>query len=116
MRLRSILLTVSMLLVLGVAPASAAPGGLTAQTLLDAGWSCIYVSGLGTHCFAPGGGNSQQTTPVMYFTDSQVQDLSAAFAGTELLMSHDTYNGQRCPQEGIDEWHNIGFARACHHN
>jgi hypothetical protein len=85
-------------------------------------WTCFFVEGLGVHCAPPGVGWAppvERATPLLYWFDSTIEDVDATdltFSGTELLVSHDQYNDQPCPQEGLDVWHDLGIARACHHN
>jgi hypothetical protein len=107
---------------LAMGAGSAAARGPQPGTLGDHGWTCFFVEGLGVHCAPPGVGWAppiERATPLLYWFDSTPDDVAATdltFSGTELLVSHDQYNDQRCPQEGLDLWHDLGIARACHHN
>lgn len=98
-----------------VSAAGPQPGNLS-----DHGWTCFPVPGLGVHCSPPGREFAppiQQATPILYwFGTLDPTDTNADFTGTELLLPHGQYHGQPCPQEGLDEWTDIGIARACHHN
>ncbi len=101
-------------LTLALAGPAAAGGGVNPAQLDRAGWECFNVPGLGVHCSPPGSGDV--ATPLLYFFDTtDPGDTDAKLTGTELLLAPDAYHGQPCPQEGIDTWHNLGFAWACHH-
>lgn len=86
------------------------------------GWTCFFVGGLGVHCAPPGVGWAppvERATPLLYWFESDEEDVTATdldFTGTEMLLPRTQYHGQPCPQEGLDEWADIGIARACHHN
>ena len=105
-------------LVLTFAAPVAAGGGVNPAQLQKAGWTCFDVPELGVHCSPPGvsPAGSRNATPLLYFFDTtNPNDATAKLTGTEQLLAPDVYNGQPCPQEGLDEWHNLGFAYACHH-
>ena len=113
--LRALLLTSA--LILAVAAPAAAGGGINPAQLQRAGWTCFDVPELGVHCSPPGAPvGSRTASPLLYFFDTtDANDAEAALTGTEQLLSPSVYNGQPCPQEGLDDWHNLGFAYACHH-
>lgn len=111
------------LLVAGVisvtAVSAVAAGGPQPGKLSDHGWTCFNVPDLGVHCTPPGrpfAAPVEDPTPLLYwFTTTDPTDTNAEFSGTEMLLPHARYHGQPCPQEGTDEWTDIGIARACHH-
>jgi hypothetical protein len=83
------------------------------------------VEGLGVHCAPPGVGWAppvDQATPLLYWFDTEPTDVDATdveFSGTELLVpetQHNPLHRPPCPQEDLEEWADIGIARACHHN
>jgi hypothetical protein len=99
---------------------SANDTGNNPKHLSEKGWTCFNVPGLGVHCAPPGVDMfspdlKQKAVSVLYFDTNNPADAEAAFLGTELLISKDVYNGQPCPQEGLDEYHNLGEFYACHH-
>ncbi len=83
------------------------------------GWTCFNVEGLGVHCAPPGrtwAPPVEAATPLLYWFDTtDPSETDADFSGTEMLLPHALYHGQPCPQEGLEDWANIGIARACHH-
>jgi hypothetical protein len=89
--------------------------------LEDHGWTCLDVPDLGVHCAPPGRTFAppapvEEPTPLLYwFETTDPSDTDADFTGTEMLLPFARYHGQPCPQEGLDEWMDIGIARACHH-
>ncbi|MDQ3880349.1 MAG: hypothetical protein M3295_04680 [Chloroflexota bacterium] len=82
------------------------------------GWTCFNVPDLGVHCAPPGrewAPPVEMPTPLLYWGGTtDPMDTAADFSGTEMLLPHALYHGQPCPQEGLDEWKDIGIARACH--
>ena len=111
------LLASGALMALLVGPVAA--GGVNPAQLSKAGWSCFDVPNLGVHCSPPGVSpiGSHNATPLLYFfntTDPNETDTD--FSGTEQILTAETYNGQPCPQEGIEVWTNLGpLGFACHH-
>lgn len=111
------------LLIVGVAGASAQGKGNTPYRLGQAGWHCENVPGLGVHCFPPGAYNASASLSVKYFDTTDPGSNDAAFLGTELLIRADLYAGQPCPQEGSDHYHALDLDGngsidyyACHHS
>jgi hypothetical protein len=97
----------------------AAAGGPQPGHLEDHGWTCLDVPDLGVHCSPPGRpwalAPIEAPTPLLYwFTTTDPSDTDADFTGTEMLLPHSRYHGQPCPQEDLEEWMDIGIARACH--
>ena len=110
---------------LAMSAGSVAAKGPQPGNLEDHGWTCFFVPTLGVHCAPPGVGwasppEVERATQLLYWFDSTEADVSEtdlAFSGTELIVSNDQYNDQRCPQEGMANWHDLPFiGRACHHN
>jgi hypothetical protein len=103
-----------------VAASSVAGSGPQPGTLAEHGWTCFPVPGLGVHCSPPGRDFEapvEHATPLLYWFDTMDPGATNAdFSGTELLLPSGQYHGQPCPQEGLDEWADLGIARACHHN
>ena len=90
--------------------------------LEDHGWTCRNVPGLGVHCAPPGKtwapppAPVQEPLPLLYwFGTTDPTDTDADFTGTEMLFPTTSWHPRPCPQEGLDDWANIGIARACHH-
>ena len=98
---------------------SVSAGGPQPGHLGDHGWTCFDVPELGVHCAPPGrewAPPVQAATPLLYWFDTtEPSATDADFSGTEMLLPHSLYHGQPCPQEGLDDWADIGIARACHH-
>jgi hypothetical protein len=95
-----------------MAPASA--GGNNAQTKTDAGFFCFNAGPSNwTHCL----GAEKIGSPVIPVT--VYSEDGTTFLGTELLLRSDIYNGQGCPQDGLEVWvepAGPGDAyAACHH-
>lgn len=88
--------------------------GNSPQQLINAGWSCFDVPGLGVHCMPPGKKFGDRAIPILYFDTSDPLAAEADFLGTEILIRGDIYNGQPCPQEGASSYHDIGDYFACH--
>lgn len=106
----------------GSAAVSANGNGNSPAKRVNAGWNCFDVPGLGVHCQPPGAGASSATLPTQVFEGSDPTASDAHFLGTELLIRADLYNGQPCPQEGLDEWVGLDLFGgpeidyfACHH-
>jgi hypothetical protein len=112
-KLFAILLALSLLLSLTMA-VSAQGNGNSPKQLVDSGWTCFNVPGLGVHCYAPGKNFGDPTIPVLYFDTSDPYASEASFLGTEMLIRADLYKGQPCPQEGLDNYFDIGGYFACH--
>jgi hypothetical protein len=115
-RILKLTLVAAALTLLIAGPASA--GGVNPAQLQRAGWECFDVPGLGVHCSPPGSAldGSRIAMPLLYFIGTtNPGDTDAKLTGTEMLLAPGAYHGQPCPQEGLDEWHDLGFARACHH-
>lgn len=96
--MRRLLLTVlaAAILLAMAAPASAARGGVSPDTLTNAGWTCFPVGNLGIHCFKDISTlGTAEAVPVMVFDES-----TGDFEGTELLIHHHLFNDQPCPQDG----------------
>lgn len=94
-------------------------GGVSPAQLQRAGWDCFNVPTLGVHCSPPGVTpiGSGNATPLLYFFNTtDPNETDTEFSGTEQILLEDAYHGQPCPQEGEDEWHDLGPIRACHHN
>jgi len=113
-------------LLAAIAITTATVGSVSAQgpqpgRLGEHGWTCFFVEGLGVHCAPPGVGFAppiERPTPLLYWFDTGPEDVTATdadFSGTEMLLPYDRYHGQPCPQGGLEEWADIGIARACHH-
>ena len=107
------------LLLLAVTVASA---GQTSEQLGNAGWDCETV-GIGVHCVPPPvdfpedvGKGERAAIPVKVFSND-----GSTFFGTELLIREDLYlkgksqSPRPCPQDGLDEYAEVGNYRACHH-
>jgi len=98
---------------------SVSAGGPQPGHLGDHGWTCFPVEGLGVHCAPPGrewAPPVEAATPLLYwFETMDPTDTEADFSGTEMLLPHALYHGQPCPQEELDDWADLGIARACHH-
>jgi hypothetical protein len=95
---------VAALAVFAVRGDTAQAHGISPAQLSDHGWNCFDVPGLGVHCQPPGDGSSSATLTFLYFDTSDPNDEDAPFLGTEILVRADLYNGQPCPQEGLDEY------------
>jgi hypothetical protein len=110
-----ILLVLGLLLVL-TAAVSAKGDGNSPKQLVDSGWTCFDVPGLGVHCFPPGKNFGDRTIPIKYFDTSDPYASEAPYLGTEMIIRADQYNGQPCPQEGLATYYNLGNGYyACHH-
>ena len=120
--MRRLVVALLVVMMLAFSAGSVAAKGPQPGNLGDHGWTCFFVEGLGVHCAPPGVGWAppiERATPLLYWFNSTPEDVDATdltFSGTELLVSHEQYNDQRCPQEGLTHWHDLGIARACHHN
>lgn len=96
-------------------------GGATMAQSQAAGWDCnpqFLIIGY-YHCAPPGkpsvadmiGGDRSSPSIVL-----RVFYPNGSFAGTEMLLRNDLYQGQACPQDGLAEWGALPFGyRACHH-
>ena len=107
-RLAGLAVLAAMLLIaFAASPTETRAGGPSMGNLEDAGFVCADIAGA-MHCFnnLPAG---QASVQVMVF------DYNGNFQGTELLLRSDLYAGQPCPQEGLDEYSDIGGYHACHH-
>lgn len=95
----------------------------TSDQLENAGYTCVNAGPYNlTHCFPPYISfpddllsGKPKTVQVKVF-----DVYGTTFLGTELLVRHDLYNGQSCPQDGLDEYEDISEATgfpyyACHH-
>jgi len=116
-RLRlAVVLAVAMVMLV---PSAALAGNHTADHLADHGYTCFNAGPISTnwmHCIkdqhlASGG----PAVPVKVFSED-----GSEFLGTELLLrAADIYNGQPCPQDGLETWEGPagpGDAYvACHH-
>ena len=114
------ILIAMVLLLLAVTVAGAA--GQTSGQLANAGWDCETV-GIGVHCVPPPvdfpedvGKGERAAIPVKVFSND-----GSTFLGTELLIRADLYQKGKsqsprpCPQDGLDEYADLGNYRACHH-
>jgi hypothetical protein len=88
--------------------------------LVRAGWSCDVIGEV--HCFPPATGASSASITVRVFDTSDPTATDAPFLGTEILIRADLYQGQPCPQDGLDEYHGLDLFGgpeidyyACHH-
>ena len=94
--------------------------GVSPAGLVEAGWNCFDVPGLGVHCQPPGDSASSRTLTFLYFDTSDPSSTDAPFLGTELLVRSDAYKGQPCPQEGLDDYTDLSGGGlpyfACHHH
>lgn len=91
---------VGLLLAMAAGPATAQGRGLTAETLQQAGWTCLDQEGhLPTPCLpdaeAVFAGEAATSIVLTFGPDGR------DFWGTELLLHHDLYNGQPCPQDQV---------------
>lgn len=87
-------------------------GGLTADQLARAGYTCIPAGPNDwIHCFL-GRKFGQPSVPVKVFSEDGME-----FLGTEQLLRADKYRGQPCPQDGLDIWDPLAVEGylACHH-
>lgn len=83
-----------------MAPASA--GGLTADKLDDAGWSCVPAGPHGwVHCFSPAAEASAGSITIRVMVFDVPGDT---FLGPELLIHEDVYNQQPCMTDGGAEY------------
>lgn len=78
----------------------AAAQGVSPEKLEKAGWTCMSEgAGAPTHCLPRG---------EAVFTGEVAASIimsvgpDGEFWGTELLIHHDLYNGQPCPQDDVD--------------
>ena len=111
-----------LILMIAVATASANGKGNTPGHLQDSGWACMNVPGLGVHCFPPGSEFGAPSMPVKVYHTDDPSSYSAEFLGTEILIRADIYNGQPCPQSGLEEYDALDLTGdgitdyyACHH-
>jgi hypothetical protein len=109
------LIVLGMLLSLSMA-VSAQGNGNSPKQLVDSGWTCFDVPGLGVHCFPAGKNFGDPTIPIKYFDTTDPYASNAPYLGTEMLIRADLYKGQPCPQEGLATYHDLGNGYyACHH-
>ena len=107
---------------LGLTAGSVAAKGPQPGDLGDHGWTCFFVPTLGVHCAPPGvpwAPPVERATPLLYWFESDATDVEATdldFTGTELLVPTAGFQSRPCPQEDLDDWMDLGIARACHHN
>jgi hypothetical protein len=81
--------------------------GNNPKSLGEAGWFCFNVPGLGVHCAPPGKFFGDKTIPLKYFDTDDVNAENAVYLGTEILVHESIYNGQPCPQEGLDQYFQV---------
>jgi hypothetical protein len=89
--------------------------GNTAAKMARAGYDCFPAGpSTWTHCW-----RAEKigfpALPVKVFTED-----GSEFLGTELLLRADVYEGQSCPQDGLEFWSLLDFGDglfyyACHH-
>jgi len=111
-------LMLAAVLLLSMVGAVANARGVTAQRLVDAGWTCIVAGPHEwTHCTPPGNGlftgeSLPATAQVKVF-----ESLEGEFLGTEILIRYDLYAGQPCVTDGGEPYHFLETPPyyACHH-
>lgn len=84
----------------------------SAEQLSNAGWNCVPAGPNDwIHCFAPGAGTSPTVQVKVFGVTGE------PYLGTELLIHRDIYNGQPCPQDGLETYDAVAGTpyMACHH-
>lgn len=99
---------------IGLFASGANAGGLTAEQLTRAGYTCFNAGPISTnwmHCLLERK-FGQRVIPVKVFSEDGNE-----FLGTEQLLREDIYAGQPCPQDGLDQWDSLAVPGyfACHH-
>ncbi len=89
--------------------------GNTAEKMESAGYACFNDGPSNwRHCWR----EEKIGSPVIPIKVFSVD--GSEFLGTELLLRDDKYEGQPCPQDGVDFWDHLDFGGglgyfACHH-
>ncbi len=108
MRKIIVILVVVFLVALMALPVSAQGNG-PAQ-LIKAGWLCLSFPSLGgVYCMPPGAFVSSETVTARVFDTLDPNASDAPYIGTALFVRADLYNGQPCPQQGLDQYIPLDF-------
>ncbi|MGQ0601739.1 MAG: hypothetical protein ACT4QE_08595 [Anaerolineales bacterium] len=107
MRRIIVTITIIFLITLLVRPVEAQ--GNSPSQLAQAGWLCLSFGDLGVHCMPPGAFVSSETVTARVFDTTDPAALEAPFLGTALFIQVDLYNGQPCPQQGLDQFTPLDF-------
>jgi hypothetical protein len=103
-----VMLVVLLLVALTAQPVAALRNG-PAQ-LLEAGWLCLPFPSLGgVYCMPPGAFISSETVTARIFDTLDPNASDAPYLGTALFVRADLYNGQPCPQIGMDQYIPLDF-------
>jgi hypothetical protein len=106
---RIIVMIVAVLLVALMAQPVTAQGNGPAQ-LVKAGWLCLPFPSLGgVYCMPPGAFTSSETVTARIFGTLDPNASDAPYLGTALFVRVDLYNGQPCPQMGMDRYIPLDF-------
>ena len=108
--MRKIIVTmIALLLVALLAQPVAAQGNGPAQ-LVKAGWLCLPFPSLGgVYCMPPGAFIASETVTARSFDTLDPNASDAPYLGTAMFVRADLYNGQPCPQRGLDSYIPLDF-------